>query len=53
MHDGIIINLVLVILASSSNKEQNLVTFASSRGASTSSKTYRRWIYEKNCENKR
>jgi ABC-type lipoprotein export system ATPase subunit len=28
-----------VILVSSSNKEQNLVTFASSKGASTSSKT--------------
>ena len=34
----IIINLVSVILVNSSNKEQNLVTLASSRGASTSSK---------------
>ena len=33
----IIINFVLVIDISWSNKEQNLVTFASSRGASTSS----------------
>ena len=32
------INLVSVIFVSSSNKEQNLVTFASSKGASTSSK---------------
>ena len=36
----IIINLVFVILVSSSSKEQNLVTFASSNGASTSSKTH-------------
>ena len=35
-----IINLVLVILVSSSNKPQNLVTLASSKGASTSSKTH-------------
>jgi len=35
----IIINLVSVIFVNSSSKEQNLVTFASSRGASTSSKT--------------
>ena len=32
-------NLVLVILINSSSKLQNLVTLASSRGASTSSKT--------------
>ena len=34
----IIINLVSVIFVNSSNREQNLVTFASSSGASTSSK---------------
>ena len=34
----IIINLVSVIFVNSSNKEQNLVTLASSKGASTSSK---------------
>ena len=33
------INLVLVIFVNSSNNEQNLVIFASSSGASTSSKT--------------
>ena len=33
------INLVLVIFVSSSSKLQNLVTLASSNGASTSSKT--------------
>ena len=33
------INFVLVIFVSSSSKLQNLVTFASSKGASTSSKT--------------
>ena len=32
-------NFVFVIFVSSSNKPQNLVTFASSKGASTSSKT--------------
>ena len=32
-------NLVFVILVNSSNKAQNLVTFASSKGASTSSNT--------------
>ena len=32
-------NLVLVILVRSSSNPQNLVTFASSKGASTSSKT--------------
>ena len=35
----IIINLVLVIFVSSSSKPQNLVTLASSKGASTSSNT--------------
>ena len=35
----IIINFVFVISFNSPNKEQNLVTFASSNGASTSSKT--------------
>ena len=35
----IIINFVLVIFVSSSSKLQNLVTLASSNGASTSSKT--------------
>ena len=34
-----IINLVWVIFTSSSNNAQNLVTFASSKGASTSSNT--------------
>ena len=34
------INLVLVILVNSSSRLQNLVTFASSNGASTSSKTH-------------
>ena len=33
-------NLVFVILISSSSKPQNLVTLASSKGASTSSKTH-------------
>ena len=35
-----IINLVLVIFVNSSSKLQNLVTLASSRGASTSSNTH-------------
>ena len=35
----IIINFVLVIFVSSSSNAQNLVTLASSKGASTSSKT--------------
>ena len=34
------INLVLVMFVNSSSKEQNLVTLASSKGASTSSKTH-------------
>ena len=34
------INFVLVIFVSSSSNPQNLVTFASSKGASTSSKTH-------------
>ena len=36
----IIINLVFVIFVNSSNSVQNLVTLASSSGASTSSKTH-------------